>query len=45
MIESMKNDFEKRFQSPDGKKMHLEMEFISWIITRFFSIILRRKQT
>ena len=25
MIESMKNDFEKRFQSPDGKKMHLEM--------------------
>ena len=27
MIESMKNDFEKRFQSPDGKKMHLEMAY------------------
>lgn len=27
MIESMKNDFEKRFDSPDGKKMHLEIAY------------------
>ncbi|MCI7107551.1 MAG: DegV family protein [Lachnospiraceae bacterium] len=27
MIESMKNDFEKRFNSPDGKKMNLEMAY------------------
>lgn len=27
MIESMKNDFIKRFQSPDGKKMHLQMAY------------------
>lgn len=27
MIESMKNDFEKRFYSPDGKKIHLEMAY------------------
>ena len=27
MIESMKNDFEKRFDSPDGRKMHLEMAY------------------
>ena len=27
MIESMKNDFEKRFHSPDGRKMHLEMAY------------------
>ena len=27
MIDSMKNDFAKRFQSPDGKKMHLEMAY------------------
>ena len=27
MIESMKNDFAKRFHSPDGRKMHLEMAY------------------
>lgn len=27
MIESIKNDFEKRFDSPDGKKMHLEIAY------------------
>ena len=27
MIESMKNDFEKRFHDPDGRKMHLEMAY------------------
>ena len=27
MIESMKNDFEKRFHDPDGRKMHLEMPY------------------
>lgn len=27
MIESMKNDFEKRFYSPDGKKMHLQIAY------------------
>ena len=27
MIESMKNDFSKRFHSPDGRKMHLEMAY------------------
>lgn len=27
MIESMRNDFEKRFHSPDGKKIHLEMAY------------------
>ena len=27
MIESMKNDFEKRFDSLDGRKMHLEMAY------------------
>ena len=27
MIDSMKNDFVKRFHSPDGKKMHLEMAY------------------
>lgn len=27
MIESMKSDFEKRFHSPDGKKLHLEMAY------------------
>lgn len=27
MIETMKKDFEERFQSPDGKKMHLEIAY------------------
>ena len=27
MIESMKNDFEKRFHDPDGRQMHLEMAY------------------
>ena len=27
MIESMKNDFEKRFDSPDGTKMNLEIAY------------------
>ena len=27
MIDSMKNDFARRFHSPDGKKMHLEMAY------------------
>ncbi len=27
MIESMKNDFEKRFKSPDGNEMHLEIAY------------------
>ena len=27
MIETMKKDFEERFESPDGKKMHLEIAY------------------
>ena len=27
MIDSMKNDFEKRFHDPDGRKMHLEIAY------------------